>query len=351
MLKGFSIGSYRGLKKVELKDFADINIFVGKNNAGKTSVLEAMILSGLFDDGELLIQTLISRYQQISIEFLKDLFFDNSADTPLICLKREMENPNQKVHTHITYKEEEKLLVDGDKVSQHRELRLLFDYRLDEPRKEISSNYAIIFTEKGNQMEIGMARSKEGMLEAKIPCEFISFSRFDRTNYLMNSLDEVLEQDKRGSLIEVLQLFDPQVENFEVIGKERNIKIFAKNRKQPLSLYDYGNGMYKAFYIASAALLCENGILLVDEIEAGIHKEALRKFVGFLVQICKKKNIQVFITTHSLETLDLFLEYDKTQLERIAAYNLRKVDENTFVRRYSGEKLADLRENMGLDIR
>lgn len=46
---------------------------------------------------------------------------------------------------------------------------------------------------------------------------------------------------------------------------------------EPLTLYDYGNGMYKAFYIAVAALLAKDGILLVDEVETGIHNKALDK--------------------------------------------------------------------------
>ena len=76
MIKDFLIGSYRGLNKVTLQNLSDINILVGINNVGKTSVLEALAFSGLFDDGELLIQTLVSRYQQISVDFIKDMFSD-----------------------------------------------------------------------------------------------------------------------------------------------------------------------------------------------------------------------------------------------------------------------------------
>ena len=66
----------RGLKQIELEDFSEINIFVSSNNVGKTSVLVTMGLSGLFDDAQLLIQTLILRYQQISIDLMKDMFGD-----------------------------------------------------------------------------------------------------------------------------------------------------------------------------------------------------------------------------------------------------------------------------------
>lgn len=360
MLNSFKIGSYRGMENVELKDFANINMIVGMNNAGKTSVMEAIILSGLFDDGELLIQTLISRYQQVSIDLIKDLFSEKNVEQPLICLQRSMSNPAQQIHTHITYQENKKTVISNDTVNdisngisnEEKELLLYFNYGLEnDDNAEWQRNCAIFFNENDNSTSIKVQKLEENDLIAKIPCQFISFSRFDRTGYLMNALDKILEQDKREALIQVLQLFDPHIVNFEVIGKQRNIKIFADNKEMPLSLYDYGNGMYKAFYIASAALLSENGMLLVDEIEAGIHKTALRKFIAFLSNVCQQRNIQLFITTHSLETVDLFLEFDNDTLNRIAAYNLHDTNDGIKAVRYSGSKLAQLRRNMGVDIR
>lgn len=115
-------------------------------------------------------------------------------------------------------------------------------------RKSIVAINIVDFEQEDGNVSIrfGKVRNDNQDEEKKTPCEFISFSRFDRTSYLIESLEKVLEQDKRSELIKVLKLFDQNVENFEVIGKERNIKIFSKDKQQPLSLYDYGNGMYKA---------------------------------------------------------------------------------------------------------
>ena len=74
MLKDFMVGRYRGLRNLSLKDLNQINIFVGPNNCGKTSILEAIILSGLFDDVDLLVDALISRYHGFSPEYFESLF-------------------------------------------------------------------------------------------------------------------------------------------------------------------------------------------------------------------------------------------------------------------------------------
>ena len=68
------VNSYRGIESLNLEGLNKINIFVGPNNCGKTSILEAIILSGLFDDVDLLVDTLISRYHGFSPEHL-NLFF------------------------------------------------------------------------------------------------------------------------------------------------------------------------------------------------------------------------------------------------------------------------------------
>ncbi len=66
MLNEFKIGAYRGIKNLELRKLKRVNAFVGPNNCGKTSILEAIILSGLFDDVELLVDALISRYHNFT---------------------------------------------------------------------------------------------------------------------------------------------------------------------------------------------------------------------------------------------------------------------------------------------
>lgn len=74
MIKNFIINDYRGLQNLALKDLNKINVFVGPNNCGKTSILEAFILSGLFDDVDLLADTLKSRYHNFSPEYFRSLF-------------------------------------------------------------------------------------------------------------------------------------------------------------------------------------------------------------------------------------------------------------------------------------
>lgn len=109
--------------------------------------------------------------------------------------------------------------------------------------------------------------------------------------------------------------------------------------------------MYKAFYIGMSALLAKNGILLIDEVEEGIHNKALRNFISTLMQVREKNNVQLFMTTHSLEAIDVLLEDCKEHLDDTAIYHIRKGEDKTIAKRYSGNKLLNLRNEIGFDVR
>lgn len=358
-LESFYIETYRGIKDIELEEFTDINIFVGKNNSGKTSLLEAIVLSGLHDDNvQQLINTLVSRYQKMNIDRIGAMFDINEEHKRIYlesCIYDENADEYVQANTDIVSVRRAESEQQANEVRdiQRLVLRLEYNTYCEKTGKKQTAVHRVDFTQEKAVLGIRGGRRKNSDALLPIPCQFVAFSRFDGTDFLLKALDEILEQGKRAELIEALQIFDENIQNFEVIGEERDIKIIREGDHAPLSVYDYGNGMYKAFYIASAALLSENGLLLVDEIEAGIHREALEEFIKYLQELCKRKKIQLFVTTHSLETVDLFLQFYQQgeDVNELTVYNICNTKEQTKARRYSGEKLKNLRTEIGLDVR
>ncbi len=196
-----------------------------------------------------------------------------------------------------------------------------------------------------------MGKSPNNILDMHIPCKFISFSRFDSSLRLINDIDKVLDLNLRRELVDILKIFDEKIINFEIIGKDRTIKLFKEGQNTPLTLYDHGNGMYKAFFIATSALLVKDGILLVDEIEAGIHSKALADFIKKLIDVCSINNVQLFLTTHSLESIDIILDDCQGRLDDVSIYHIRNDKKQSVAKRYSGAKLMALRNEIGFDVR
>lgn len=348
MIKDFNISNYRGLQNLTLQDLNKINVFVGPNNCGKTSILEAIILSGLFDDVDLLVDTLTARYPGFSPEYFESLFSIGWA--PIICLNSRMENTDKFLHTYLMY--EKNQIISKDKAASKStvfELQFLYGYG---GTNEHQDKFFLRFEDKDEGFRIETGKALDNILENQyIPCKFVSFSRFESPARLISDIDKILERNLRQELIDILKIFDDKITNFEIVGKNRTIKLFKENQNAPLTLYDYGNGMYKAFFIAASALLAKDGILLVDEIEAGIHSKALRDFIQKLLDVCSIYNVQVFLTTHSLESIDIILEDCQSRLNDVSIYHIRNKEKQTVAKKYSGEKLFTLRNEIGFDVR
>lgn len=356
-LAGLLIKQYRGLINLELKDLNKVNIFVGPNNCGKTSVLEAISLGIPFNinNSKNLLDVLISRYHGVNFDAFKSIFplKTKIKDGISICLTLN-EAKEELIGTLITSEENigiDKLGRSNSKFSLDFTYTYVKDIKNNNEKKQ--DLLRLELKENGNMYSVDWKKQRDNQIETVIPYNYLSFSRFDIAERLLENVDILLGKNQRKDLIEALRIFDDSIENFEVIGKERMIKLFSTKFDRPLSLYDYGNGMYKAFFIITAALLSRNGVLLVDEIEAGIHTGALSNFISKLLSVCKLNDVQLFMTTHSLEAIDTIL-YDCQKddyIKDIAIYHIKNTEEKTIAKRYSGERLIRLRDNVGFDVR
>lgn len=349
-IKNILIKNYRGIKNLTINDLNKINIFVGPNNSGKTSILEAIGLSIPLIEENLstFIDSLGTRYHRFTPDTFISMFPIDNEDNNAITIMSEFYN-NLKINLSVKYEKDMNIDENGE---SFRNLKCNYNYNIKENGKVSEQLVTVILSEERKGLAIRHRVDKNS--ELKIIYNYVSFSRMDRNEKLLDYIDKLLENNQRKELIGALKIFDESIENFEVVGKSRIVKIFSTKHKKPLTIYDYGNGTYKVFFIITAALLSKNGILLIDEVEAGIHIKALAKVVDKLLKICELNNVQLFMTTHSLETVDSILyNYDENDSlgNNIVTYHLKKNDESSKAIRYSANKLKELRENLGFDIR
>ncbi|MEL7011141.1 MAG: AAA family ATPase [Cyanobacteria bacterium J06648_1] len=69
-----------------------------------------------------------------------------------------------------------------------------------------------------------------------------------------------------------------------------------------------GEGMYRILAMAMSLVTSENGVLLVDEIETGLHYEAQTDMWRLILETAKELNVQVFATTHSWDCIAAYQE-------------------------------------------
>lgn len=94
-----------------------------------------------------------------------------------------------------------------------------------------------------------------------------------------------------------------------------------------MPLFAYGSGMQKAVFLTIAIIYCKNGVILVDEIDNAIHVSAFEDVFRWFLNTCLKYNVQAFVTTHSIEALDVILRIayqEHTSDDALRIITLRK---------------------------
>jgi len=110
-----------------------------------------------------------------------------------------------------------------------------------------------------------------------------------------------------------------------------------------------GEGFKSALIIALLTSILKNGYLLIDSAEAFHHPSSLEITSQMLTKSVKNNNVQVFLTTHSLELIDFLLEHaSKEGIEGRLIY-MRRDGENLISSMESFENVREMRETLGID--
>ncbi len=93
-----------------------------------------------------------------------------------------------------------------------------------------------------------------------------------------------------------------------------------------------GDGVWRMLAIAISLAVSQNGILLIDEIDTGLHYSVLEKLWHMVMKTAKDLNVQVFATTHSYDCI--------TSLASICHADSEAKSEVTIQRIEAGKKKA-----------
>jgi len=170
---------------------------------------------------------------------------------------------------------------------------------------------------------------------------------------LQQRTSEVARRELLGLAVALLQLFDPAVEGVEVWSQEQGRpQIYIRHHATGLApLYTFGEGLQRVLLLAMTLLLCKNGVLLIDALETALHTRSLEQTFGWLMQACDQYNVQLFATTHRLETLDELLGASERSGVELVLYRLEGNVPQVGVKRFEQRLLSRVREETGAEVR
>ena len=363
------INGFRGLERLELDGLGTFNVLLGANDVGKTSALEAIFLLSNFTDPNWSIA--VQNWRNLRVNHFDDLallFRDLDVDTPIRLTAHSAGSVERQ--ELILSAEQEKMEIDvgtqrmanggdgrahgtgsvGSAPAVSASPRVLrYDVavkpRGGEPEKisnaiRVTDDGAIQFVEPlkpASQQTIWGA----GIYVTVTP------------GYASAIIDNVKIQKRTEDLVRFLQTVNPRIT--DIIGA-RDTAYVDTGLRQMIPLNMFGSGMMRATMILSPCILGNEQVLLIDELENGLHHKAILSLLKILLALSRERGMQVFATTHSigvLESLQEALQEEEFSGQRAATncYALQR-DKDGLVRayRYGYEQFDHCIRN-GLEIR
>lgn len=368
-LKSLTIGAFRGLRDVRLEGLGSVNVLVGENNSGKTSVLEAIALLANWRSSRQWLT--IARSRQIRsaifpneplVESLSWLFPKEIFDTHALPETIEIDAiiSGDRVSALIELRQIETIWDDAsiDEFKKKYRNRSAFNVDFNEPRrgyelrfkpdKNPSNEDVLLLWE--NEPLRPLIREKKPLFEVVI----LTPVSHRTEPYLLRDLSKAKEDNLAHEVVEMIKILDPDIEDIEIVTDNRGHEPLLKLRHRRYGLTpisNFGDGLRRALSYALSVLASTNGVLLIDEIETAIHKNAQPLIFKWLKTICSRQKVQIICTTHSLEALDALLASELDTPDEIVAFKLERTDNNIIPNRIRGELLREMRYDFGMDVR
>ncbi len=366
MLESFQICNFRLFRHLEVGKLGRVNLVVGKNNAGKSTFLEAVELYASNAASTVLLDLVESRQETWFSEAqthpqnsfshpVRHLFFDHKlpqiGDEGITLgeissqklhiaaaayqIKSDLEGILRSIRTTDLKPDDDLPDLEVFLVAEESDrTRRLF--RLDKDVRDIRRSSSRIPSYERQESEfkyIWQIVSTENMPNRKLA------ALWDLTS-LTNLESEV---------VSALGLIDDRVSGVafvEDISKGRAsdsriplVKI--KGIDEPLPLKSMGDGITRLFHIIVALVNARNGLLLIDEFENGLHWSVQPKVWDIVFQLSERLNVQVFATTHSRDCIKGF-EHTWNKYPSLGAF-FRLDAKDGFVKatEYTSETLTD----------
>lgn len=357
MIEKILVENYRGIEKLEINNFKKYNIFVGDNSSCKTTLLETLFCSFIVPYNIDIIK--VANYRGITVKeeniynfiYNADLkknikFILNDKIETIIKVdeNKKIENDNLNGVTNQTFNDRNMSILNQGEKFLFNIIKKMGDKVISDIDYYSDSNYNI--NSKLNTTNVTLNFSKMEVLELE---KFSKNNKSWISPYIRNNREtanrvkSIIENKKKAEILGLINLFETEVDDIFSDGEE--IQLSKKNIAKMLPLSSFGNGLSSIINIISHIVLDDVKFLFIDEIEAGIHYLNYEKFCSALIEVANTKDIQIFMSTHSKEFLEIFCKEMKKVDEDISLYRFKKVKNNLKEIYYSKEEIIDSIEN------
>ena len=329
MLNSLYIKNYRNLKELNINSLGRVNLVTGKNNTGKSTLLEAIAIYATKGDLSLIYQLLEERGETLkqrnantnpteaNIKIFSSLFndrivgFDIADAISIGNLENTLFGEKLSSEDYISlrfvkYIDETHIDEQGNRTRKRRffqnDSELIDDYKIGFEIKT-GGVFSVLSLDEERPYRLGIKGFKNN--------DNIQIVRTRNINRGVNGglFDNIALTDKEQYVIEALKIVEPLTERIafvEETSRERSAVIKLSDSQRVLPLQSMGDGINRILTIILALVNADNGYLLIDEFENGLHYSVQEKLWTIIFELSRKLNVQIFVTTHSEDCIKGF---------------------------------------------
>lgn len=347
MIEQIMFENFRGFKKLELLDLKQIVLISGKNNAGKSSVLEGIFL--FLDHAAPESFTKINRFRGLispvdSLSLWETFFYQMNVQNHL-----RISITYKGVPALLEYERDDKFIppIDGS-MSQDVMGQII---------SSAASSYTLKFKyQKENYVEDGhfivgpmgivrnITTSVNPSADSAMP-----FTQYINAAIINNNSDSFIAEwlgkleltGRKQNIVEIMKFIEPAIDDLTTIVVNGTAQIFAKIGFQLLPIRLAGDGLNKLLFIVLSIAVNPNSIILIDEVETGFHYSMYHQLWKIIAQTAYENNCQIIATTHSYECIVGAVDGvgEAGRSSSFCFYRLDKKNTDNHVYRYSNDLL------------
>ena len=363
MYESFTIENFRGFQDVTLEALSRVNLITGRNNVGKSAVLEAVFIhSGAYNPDLVNVINGLRGIAALNVDVERehdspwDSIFYNYRATKAVKLRADIDGGGWEIRlSHVTDNTEigglklsirqtyERAVAQSTRIAA-KILKLEFRRHKSQPR-----NYFLIIDKDGKRIDPS-------------PPAPIFPSRLQYAGTRVNAKEEVARfarvqiDGTQDFIVQSLAILEPRLVNLAVVVEAGEAMIHGdiglKSRRYiPLAMM--GDGINRLCSVLLLIASAAKGVVMIDEIDLGWHYSVLGTVWGKIFDALKLYDVQIFCTTHSRECLSAAHQIAKERSDYpLSAYRLerQKKDGAIHVVRYDKETM-DMALTSDLEVR
>lgn len=326
MIKNIKIKNYKLFKTLSLTNLPRILLIGGKNNSGKSSLLEAFFLPLDCRSPLMFLKHFKWRGLDTISNSVEDFFapvFYNFSLSNNIEIEYTLKSSKKKKIIYkfrpskgqtLTVDNKDSFNIEQASVNSLGEMEISYWLGIDKPpRKAILS-----LKSKGNEGTLNLEGNKAGLINYNegVQAAYVAASAYNSADNAKRygELDKV---KNTAGVLKALQILEPKLKELSIIQTGNQPVIYGSivdlKRKFPLSLM--GQGIIRLLSILLVISEVKNGVTLIDELETGFHHSILPDIWKVISNHAIANNTQIIATTHSKELISGAVEGIPSELK------------------------------------